>query len=182
MTLAQHLCLFYQQNNIPKNGGIEEDYFDFPVFGITLTLPNLEFRKKATYIHDLQHVLNNCDTSWKGEAFISGWEIGTGMWKHFPVSFLSLWAMGYALWLYPKEVYKGYKKGLNTIGIIDIQLSKEDFMKLSLEELQTITQKEKQTKMRLFQWSLFIIWCFVSEIILLFPLLIVLAIVLLMYI
>ncbi|MFT4756031.1 MAG: hypothetical protein ACI91R_000668 [Vicingaceae bacterium] len=33
----------------------------------------------------------------KGEAFISGWEISTGMFKNLPLGFLSLWAMGYSL-------------------------------------------------------------------------------------
>lgn len=170
MKLEKLLHQFYILNNIPENGGIDEDFFNFPVFGLTLKLPNPEFRKQATYIHDIQHILNNCDTSWKGEAFIAGWEIATGMWKHFPVCLLSLWAMGYALWIYPKEVYKGYKKGVNNIGIIDIDISKKDFMKLEFKELETLTTKKKHTSMDLLQWMQFLLWCIVSEVILLFPL------------
>jgi hypothetical protein len=75
------------------------------VFFLYLTLPNPKFRKELTHIHDIQYVLNNCDTSWKGEGFISGWEIGTGFWKHFAINLFILWAFGYSLWLYPKSVF-----------------------------------------------------------------------------
>ena len=115
---------FYLNNGIPKNGGANDKTFLFKVFGIALKLPNPQFRRKALYIHDLQHVLNKKDTSWKGEGFIAGWEIGTGMWKHFPLSILALWAMGYSLWIYPKSVFQGFKKGLTNIGIIDMNFSK----------------------------------------------------------
>ena len=110
MTLDKHLEKFYKENNIPIDGGINDTSFNFKVFGINLKLPNPKFRRDAIHIHDLQHVLNNCDTSWKGESFISGWEISTGMWKYFPLGLLSLWAMGYGIWLYPKDIYLGYKK------------------------------------------------------------------------
>jgi len=73
MTLSKLLAEFYVANGIPENGGIEEDTFQLKVFFINLTLPNPKFRKELTHIHDIQHVLNNCDTSWKGEGFISGW-------------------------------------------------------------------------------------------------------------
>ena len=114
---------FYKENGIPENGGIDKDTFEIKIFGIKLKFPNPKFRKDVTHIHDLQHILNDCDTSWKGEAFIAGWEISTGMWKYFPVCTFSFWAMGYSLWLHPKAVFSGFKKGLNDIGIIDLMLS-----------------------------------------------------------
>ena len=41
------------------------------VFGINLRLPNPQFRKDVIHIHDIQHILNNCDITWKGEGFIA---------------------------------------------------------------------------------------------------------------
>ena len=66
MTLDKHLEEFYKENNIPIDGGFNDTSFNFKVFGIKLKLPNPKFRRDAIHIHDLQHVLNHCDTSWKG--------------------------------------------------------------------------------------------------------------------
>ena len=173
MTLEKILDEFYIKNGIPKDGGIDNETFEFKVFGLNLNLPNPKFRREALHIHDIQHILNNCDTSWKGEGFISGWEISTGMWKHFRLGLLSLWAMGYSLWIYPRSVFNGFKKGLNDIGIIDLKISKSDFLKMEFEELRNITKMEKITEMGTFQWIQFVFWGLVSQVIFLFPLLII---------
>ena len=177
MTIKDKLSQFYLDNRIPEEGGVNDKTFTMAVFCITLTLPNPEFRRKAIHIHDIQHILHNKTTSWKGEAFISGWEISTGIWKNFLLGFLSSWAIGYSLWLYPKEIFKGYKKGLSNIGIIDLDYTKEEFMSMSFEKLKQITTKERKKEMHLLQWVAFLFWCFISELIFLFPLLFILALV-----
>jgi len=173
MTLDKLLTKFYKENGIPENGGIDKDTFEIKVIGINLKLPNPQFRKKVIHIHDIQHLLNGCDTTWKGEAFIAGWEIATGLWKYFPISTFSLWAMGHSLWLFPRAVFNGFKKGLNDIGIIELKISKSDFMKMEFDKLVEITRKKKTTEMGIIQWAQFIFWIIVSQLIFLFPLLII---------
>lgn len=173
MALEKLLNEFYVKNGIPKDGGIDNDTFEFKVFGLKLNLPNPKFRREALHIHDIQHILNNCDTSWKGEGFISGWEISTGIWKHFQLGFLSLWAMGYSLWIYPKSVFNGFKKGLNDIGIIDLKISKSNFMKMEYTELVKITKRDRNIAMGTLQWFQFLFWILISQIIFLFPLIMV---------
>ena len=173
MTLDKLLIEFYKENEIPENGGIKKDTFEMLVFGVNLKLPNPKFRKDVIHIHDIQHLLNKCDTSWKGEAFIAGWEISTGLWKYFPICIFSFWAMGYSFWLHPKAVFNGFKKGLNDIGIIDLKISQSDFMRMEFEELKKITKKEKSTEMRVFQWFEFMFWWIISQIIFLSPLIII---------
>jgi hypothetical protein len=169
MTLDKLLDEFYLENGIPENGGIENDTFQMKVFFFNLTLPNPQFRKDVTHIHDIQHILNDCDTSWKGEAFIAGWELSTGFWRYFPICFFSLWAMGYSLWLHPKDVFNGFKKGLNDIGIIELGVSKSDFMKMEFDQLVEITKKKQNTGMGFSNWVEFIFWLLVSQTILLTP-------------
>lgn len=173
MTLDKLLTQFYIDNGIPENGGVDKDTFEMQVLGIKLTLPNPKFRKEVIHIHDIQHILNKCDTSWKGEAFIAGWELSTGFWKYLPICFFSFWAMGYSLWLYPKSVINGYKKGLNNIGIIDLNISESDFMKMEYTQLVDITSKSKHTDMGVLQWFLFLFWSLVSQLVFLFPLILI---------
>ena len=77
-TLGELVKEFYLKNKIPKNGGINDNTFQVKFFSINLSFPNPKFRKDLIHIHDIEHILNDCDTSWKGEGFIVGWEIGTG--------------------------------------------------------------------------------------------------------
>ena len=130
MTLEKLLINFYKENGIPEKGGIDKNTFELDFLGIQLELPNPQFRKDVIHIHDIQHLLNHCDTSWKDEGFIAGWEISTVLWKYFPICFFSLWDMGYSLWIYPKAVYLGFKKGLNDTGIIDLKINEADFISL----------------------------------------------------
>lgn len=173
MTISQSLEAFYSDNNFPTDGGESQNYFELKFKLFTLKLPNSQFRKEVIHIHDIQHLLYNSDTSWKGEAFIAGWEIGTKMWKHFPIGFMSLWAMGFSLLNHPKEVLKGYKAGINSTGIIDLKIDKKALLALSISELKSIIKKEKTQKLN---WFAFLFWCFISEIIFLFPLLVIISI------
>ena len=170
MTISQSLQQFYKENNFKDDGGESDDFFELKFKLFTLKLPNSKFRKDVIHIHDIQHILYDCDTTWKGEAFIAGWEISTGFWKHLPVGFFSLWAMGFSLLNHPKEVFKGYNAGINTRGIVDLRMEKEVLLNLSISELKKIIKKDKIKKLNWFQ---FLFWCFISEIVVLFPLLII---------
>lgn len=169
MTVEQSLQKFYLENNLPKDGGVTNDFFELKITPFTLKLPNYKFRKKVIHIHDIQHVLYDCDISWKGESFIAGWEIATGFWKRFPIGILSLSAMGISLFKNPKEVLRGYKTGINSTGIIDLNMSKEQLLKFELSELKNHIQKEKTKNIN---WFSFLFWCLISELILFFPILV----------
>jgi len=71
--------------------------------------------------------------------------------------------------MYPKTVFRGFKKGLNNIGIIDLGLNKSELMKLEFNQLVKITQKEYHIKLGVSQLSEFIFCTIISQIILFFP-------------
>ena len=178
MTVSQALQKFYKENNFNNDGGLSEGYFELKFNLFTLKLPNTQFRKDVIHIHDIQHILYHCDTSWKGEAFIAGWEISTGIWKHIPIGFFSLWAMGFTLLIYPKEVFKGYKAGLNTIGIIDLKIAKEALLKMSVSDLK---ERIKKDQIQPLNWFQFLFWIFTSAFIFLFPFLVLVALGIVLY-
>jgi len=169
MIISDKLQAFYKENNLPKKGG-EDDHFFFLHFKLfSLKFPNPEFRRKVIHVHDVQHILYDCDTTWKGESFISGWEIATGMWKHFPIGLFSLSGMGIGLFLHPKEVLSGYKIGLQCKGIIDLKIPKEQLLGLSVSELKLIIKKEYSSQMN---WLLFLFWCLTTIVTSLFPIIV----------
>jgi hypothetical protein len=160
---------YKKENNFKEDGGFSDDYFELKFKLITLKLPNAQFRKNVIHIHDIQHILYNCDTTWKVEAFIAGWEISTGIWKHLPIGFFSLWAMGFSILIYPKEVFRGYKSGINTTGIIDLNIDKEALLKMSVSDLK---ERIKKDEIQQLNWFLFVLWAFTTAFIFLFPFLI----------
>lgn len=87
MILSEHLDHFYHTYNIPEKGGVDDKTFEVPLPLFTLTLPNFPWRKRMLHIHDLEHILNEQDTTWNGEIFIASWEISIGSFKNFPVIF-----------------------------------------------------------------------------------------------
>ena len=70
-------------------------------------------------------------------------------------------------------MFKGFKKGLNTIGIIDLGLTKSELIKMEFNQLQEITKKEQHTKMGISQLAEFIFCTLISQIIILFPLILI---------
>lgn len=169
MKLEKLLNQFYLNNGLPLNGGIVKNTFNFKLGIFNIPVPNPKFRKDVVHIHDIEHILNNCDTSHKGEAFIAGWEVGTRFYKYFPINIFVFLAFGYSLLMYSKTVFKGFKKGLNNIGIIDLGLSRAELMKMEFNQLVKITQKKHHIKMGILQWSEFILCLFISQIMLFLP-------------
>lgn len=173
-TLEDHLQEFYLREGIP-NGGIDNKYFSICFLGLNLKLPNVAYRKKNIHIHDLQHVLNQCDTSWKGESYIAGWELATGMWRYPVFGLVSLWTVGYCLWRYPKSIYKGFKKGLNMSGVIDLKMKRQELLAIDLETLQHKTTKTKENKISLLHKLQFSMWAVTGICIFILPFILIMA-------
>ena len=169
MKLEELLNQFYLNNGLPLNGGIVKNTFNFKLGILNIPVPNPKFRKDVVHIHDIEHILNNCDTSHKGEAFIAGWEVGTRFYKYFPINIFVFLAFEYSLLMYPKTVFKGFTKGLNNIGIIDLGYSKDELMKMEFNQLVKITQKKHLTKLGFPQLCEFIFCTIISQIILFSP-------------
>lgn len=155
MNLQEHLNEFYIRYNIPENGGENDKTFEVPLPFFKLILPNFSWRKKMLYIHDLEHILNRQNTSWRGEIFIASWEIATGFWKYFPICIFPLWTMGWGLWKHPSSVLKGFKKGLADRGIAELKISKNQLLTMNLEQLRELTEhKAEPNSMVFFRFKL----------------------------
>ena len=169
MKIEELLNQFYLNNGLPLNGGVSKNTFNFKLGIFNIPVPNPKFRKDVVHIHDIEHILNNCDTSHKGEAFIAGWEVGTRFYKYFPINIFIFLAFGYSLLMYPKTVFKGFKKGLNNIGIIDLGLSKTELMQMERNQLVKITQRQDRAKLGFTQLSELIFCTIISQIFLFSP-------------
>lgn len=172
MTLSEHLDQFYHTYNIPENGGIDDKTFEVPLPLFTLTLPNFPWRKRMLYVHDLEHILNEQDTTWQGEIFIASWEISTGYFKNFPIIFFPLWTMGWGFWIHPLIVLRGFKKGHSDKGIARLNIEKAKLLECDLPDLQKLTLNQRPNRSRLFYAFKLTSWGLISQFIFFFPILV----------
>lgn len=170
MTLREDLDRFYKQYNIPPEGGVHDKTFEVPLPFVTLTLPNFPWRKRMLYVHDLEHILNEQDTSWSGEIFIASWEISTGFFRNFPVIFFPLWTMGWGLWTHPGSVFRGFRKGHTDLGIATLKIGYDEILDFDLTHLQQLTLNKRAGRSGILFLPKLIFWTFVSQLIFLFPL------------
>jgi hypothetical protein len=175
MTLHEQLNQFYHTYQIPEEGGVNDKTFEVPLPVFTLTLPNFPWRKRMLYIHDLEHILNEQDTSWKGEIFIASWEISTGYYRNFPVIIFPLWTMGWGFWTHPLTVFHAFRKGNSDKGIARLNLKKEELLEMDLPQLQDLTLNRRKRN-RLSFYVRLISWGLAGQLIFLSPAIVLIAI------
>jgi len=169
MTIEEHITQFRIDNKIPADGGVSDDWFTVKVAFITAKLPNPSWRKKVIHLHDIHHLITKCDTSWKGEAYVSGWEIATGFWSVFPVCLYVFVAMAYSLFIRPFEVYRGYRDGIKFKGPVKLNIDKPTIMKMELSQLMEMIEKPETQTMGPVNWLGFVFWSIISQIIVMGP-------------
>lgn len=69
---------FSIDNGFGADGGYDAPVQDAELAGIPYRTPNPPARAEVLRRHDLHHVLTGYPTDWRGEAFISAWELGSG--------------------------------------------------------------------------------------------------------
>jgi len=170
MTLREQLDEFYNQYDIPPEGGVDDKSFVVPLPIFSLTLPNFPWRKRMLYVHDLEHILNEQDTSWKGEIFIASWEISTGFLKNFPILIFPLWTMGWGVWVHPATVLRAFRKGHGDKGIARLPIEKEILLDYDLSQLQQLTLNKRSGRPSLFFYLKLAGWGLISQLVFFSPL------------
>jgi len=172
MKLKEELINFYLKNNIPLDGGVDDKTFIVTFSNFNLRLPNLSWRKSKLHIHDLEHIVNKQDTSWKGEIYIASWEIAAGYWRFIPLCIFPFWTMGYGCWKSIVKVRSGFYKGITDRSITTLSIKKDELIEMDVNQLRNLignTGKKRSNMQKLF---LFITSVTISQLIFLFPIIV----------
>lgn len=89
-------------------------WFALYIGKFALPLPNIPSRVRVARFHDIHHVLTGYPANWRGEAEIGAWEIATGCRSSFVAWFLNGGAVAVGLLLWPRAVWRAFKRGRNT--------------------------------------------------------------------
>jgi len=126
MTLGDARSRYFELNNFGKGGGYDEPWIKVKVWHIPIWLPNTAGRVRAVKLHDIHHVLTEYPTTWRGEAEISAWEIGTGgVNKYYAGWLLDLLSIAQGLVVNPRGVYRGFIRGRYSRNLYSREFSDE---------------------------------------------------------
>ncbi len=126
MTLREARALYFSLNGFGENGGYEERWIKVKVWKFPIWLPNTKGRREAVRFHDLHHVLTEYPTTWRGEAEISAWEVGSGGLKNYYAGWiLDLMNIAQGLVVAPGGVYRGFMRGRETQSLYAREFTEE---------------------------------------------------------
>ena len=126
MTLDDARDLYFSLNGFGPDGGYQDRWIKVKVWHIPIWLPNTEGRRRAVKLHDLHHVLTEYPTTWRGEAEISAWEIGSsGLRRYYAGWLLDLMNIAQGLVVNPTGVYRGFMHGRRTSNLYDLEFDDE---------------------------------------------------------
>lgn len=136
LTVGQALINFYNEHDFGEEGGIDKAVAYAKIGPIRLPIPNTAARKEIIWLHDLHHLLNGYDTSWRGEGQVSAWEVAAGGFgSKLYIWALVLGALSVGMFLYPASCFKAFVRGTNCRPILSLGLSKSNLMLLTISEL-----------------------------------------------
>src|SRR6476620_3338550 len=126
MTLGQARARYFELNNFGSDGGYEERWIKVKVWRIPIWLPNTAGRVRAVKLHDLHHVLTEYPTTWRGEAEISAWELGSGgLKKYYAGWILDVLNLAQGLVVNPVGLYRGFMRGRRSKNLFSTQFTDE---------------------------------------------------------
>lgn len=142
--LRDHLQKFYSNNpDFGEEGGVDKKWAWLDFGFIKIPFPNIKSRSDIIYIHDVNHIVNDYDTTWKGEVSVSAWEVSSRLGKYLTGWCFALLAMGIGVLAYPKHVYVAFIRGQMTRSVFTMNISKNAMMNMTLEDLKNKTGHDK---------------------------------------
>ena len=126
MTLRAARALYFEVNDFGADGGYKERWIKVRVWRIPIWPPNTKGRRDAVRLHDLHHVLTEYPTTWRGEAEISAWEIGSGgLHRYYAGWVLDLMNIAQGLAINPRATYRAFMKGTRNTNLYRTEFTDE---------------------------------------------------------
>jgi hypothetical protein len=126
LTMSDARQLYFERSGFTESTGYEGRWIKVEVWRIPIWIPNTKGRRKAVKLHDLHHVLTEYPTTWRGEAEISAWEIGSGgLQKYWAGWLLDLMNVAQGIVINPRGIYRGFMLGRRTFNLYSTEFNDE---------------------------------------------------------
>lgn len=111
LSLRDARARYFVDNGLPPDGGYQDRWVRASNGRIPIYFLNTKPRQRAVPYHDLHHVLTGYDTTNRGEAEISAWELAAGTWPHWAATGLDLAGVATGLMLSPGRTLRAFARG-----------------------------------------------------------------------
>lgn len=124
ITLREARKIYFRLSGFGTDGGYNDRWIKVKVWKLPIWLPNVDNRRRAVRLHDLHHILTEYPTTWRGEAEISAWEIGTGGLRRYWAGWiLDLMNLAQGLVVNPRGVFRAFMRGRGNSNLFAIEFS-----------------------------------------------------------
>jgi hypothetical protein len=135
-TIGDALVRHYTAHGLPADGGEHNPWFRVRIGPLTIPLPNPPARRKAVFLHDVNHVLTGYNTVFSdGEVVIAGFEVGAGCGRVWIAWFINVSMMLIGLGLRPRAVMRAFRRGRRTISIYSYPKERSTLRAMTVGEL-----------------------------------------------
>ena len=105
--LGAHL----RARGLPADSGVSLRWVWVRFLGMPIGFPNFDARREILVAHDVHHLLTRYDTTWRGEAEISGFEIASGCKRYWAAWFFNWGGFLFGLFLCPVRTFCAFVRG-----------------------------------------------------------------------
>ncbi len=133
--MREALRLHLAENGFPPDGGLSEKWAVVRVGPIPVGIPNIAARRRATPIHDLNHLVSGYGHDALGEAENAAWELGGGCKNYAAAWVLNCGALGLG-GASPKRVFAAYVRGRRSSNLYGLEV--ENMMDLPVSTVRSL--------------------------------------------
>jgi hypothetical protein len=134
-TLRHELERHFAENGFPPDGGLNDRWVVVRAGRISFCFPNVPARRRATIVHDVNHVVSGYGHDALGEAEIAAWELGGGCKGYVAAWVLNCGALWLGLARSPRRLSAAFVRGRRTRNlygtdvdeVVDLPLSRVRF-------------------------------------------------------
>jgi hypothetical protein len=133
--LREALRLHLAENGFPPDGGLSETWAVVRAGPVPIGIPNIAARRRATPIHDLNHLVSGYGHDVLGEAENAAWELGGGCKDFVAAWVLNCGALGLGL-ASPNRLFAAYVRGRRSRNLYGFEI--EPLMDLPLSTVRSM--------------------------------------------
>jgi hypothetical protein len=118
VTIGDALARHYADHRLPADGGENASWFRVHVGPLSIPLPNPPARRRAVFLHDVNHILTGYDTTFSsGEMIIAGFEVGAGCGPFWIAWVINLGMFAFGLVVTPGAMFRAFVRGRRSSSI-----------------------------------------------------------------
>ena len=134
-TVRQARDRFFAASGFSPDGGYADDWAEAEFGAVRYRVPNLPARKAALERHDLHHIATGYDSDWRGEAEISGWELGSGAGRYPYAWLIALWGMFTGLIQHPGPTVQAFLRGRHSTNLYRYSVPTQELLERPISAL-----------------------------------------------